>query len=150
MKTAKYALALLAVVVGAYGYFELLGEATIRFGSQEVPEQQPISRLIAGFLLTIVGVVLGVTYRNLQGMKQNGVAQVADFASFFSQLVRSIDLWIGFCAAPLIFALLMESTQGASWPGLIAVALQNGFCCALIADRILASGGSPSTQPPPA
>lgn len=129
-------------LIGAIGYFYILGKEPMRFGAQEIPEDVDILRLSIGFIVTLLGVLIGVTYGLLQNLKKEGQAQIKSFKVFGAKIFHSTDLWIGFCGAPLVFALLMQSTQGATWPGLIAVALQNGFCCALIADRFIAQSSA--------
>ncbi len=133
---------IVCISISAFGYYYILGTEPMRFGAQEIPEDVDILRLSIGFLVTLLGVFIGVTYGLLQKLKKEGHAQIDSFKAFSLKIFYSTDLWIGFCGAPLVFALLMQSTQGATWPGLIAVALQNGFCCAIIADRFIAQNNA--------
>jgi hypothetical protein len=52
-------------------------------------------------------------------------------------MFRSVDMWLGIAGAPIVYALLLKATDGMSMPGLLAVALENGFCCLIIVNGFI-------------
>lgn len=93
-------------------------------------------RAAIGLALTIVGVILGAAYRALVEMKAAGIHHINDFRKLLSNIFRAVDLWISLAVAPMIFALLLSSTDGVATPGFILIALQNGFFCQAIVERM--------------
>jgi len=89
------------------------------------------------FSATIAGVVIGSTYRQLRALQAAGLTTIPNARVFLSDLSRSIDLWLGLVGAPIVYALLLQSTDGMSLPGLLLVALENGFCCLLIVNAFI-------------
>lgn len=93
-------------------------------------------RLLIGFAATLAGVLLGSTYRNLARMRAANVETIRNVGRFTSNVLRSVDLWMGLVASPLVYGLLVQSATSMALPGLVVVALENGFCCLLIAENI--------------
>lgn len=93
-------------------------------------------RLLIGFAATLLGVLLGSTYRHLARMRAANVETIRSVGRFTSNVLRSVDLWMGLVASPLVYGLLVQSATSMELPGLVIVALENGFCCLLIAENI--------------
>jgi hypothetical protein len=47
-------------------------------------------------------------------------------------MLKSVDMWLGLAGAPIVYALVLQSTAGMTLPGLLVVALENGFCCLIV------------------
>jgi len=65
-------------------------------------------------------------------MRDSGITEISDLPQFVSRALRSVDLWMGLCGSPIVFLLLARANEGMSLPGMIVVALENGFCCLII------------------
>ena len=96
-----------------------------------------------GYAVTLAGVALGSSYRELQRRQAKGHRQIKSVRSFFRSVLRSIDFWMGICASPMVFALILQSAGGASTAALTAIGLQNGFCCTGAIPIRPPSSGSP-------
>jgi hypothetical protein len=94
-------------------------------------------RLLAGFAATLFGVVLGSMYRQLARLRESGVQSLTSVRSFTVDLVRSVDLWMGLVASPLVYGLLVQSAEMMATSGLVIVALENGFCCLLVVENFV-------------
>jgi len=94
-------------------------------------------QLVYGFVITMAGVFLGSAFRELKRQKEELRRQSIHPLSFFAGVLRSIDFWMGVCAAPIVYALLIRSLDGGGDAGLTVIALQNGFCCTLLASQVL-------------
>jgi len=94
------------------------------------------ARLLIGFGATLVGVVLGSAYRHLGRMRAANVETIRNFRRFLSNVFRSVDLWMALVASPLVYGLLVQSATTMAISGLVIVALENGFCCLLVAENI--------------
>ncbi|MEO8379838.1 MAG: hypothetical protein ABI779_09270 [Acidobacteriota bacterium] len=95
------------------------------------------TRLLLGFFATLLGVLLGSTYRQLARMKEANVQTIRSVRRFALNVVRSVDLWMGLVASPLVYGLLVQSAANMTLAGLVIVAIENGFCCLLIAENIV-------------
>ncbi len=85
--------------------------------------------------MTVLGVVLGSAYRELQKMKEAGKTTVD--GAFFKNFLTSIDLWMSLIGSPLVYALLWKSVEGGSIASLTLIALENGFCCNVVISNIV-------------
>ena len=50
------------------------------------------------FLTTVVGVILGASYRTLLAYQRAGNGKIESFSGLFSDIFRSVDLWLGLVA----------------------------------------------------
>jgi hypothetical protein len=125
-----------ALGVGFLGFFFILPHDS-RFGMFIAGAEVNVGRLLLSFSATVLGVMLGSFYRQLRALP-SGTVIINDLGAFISQVFHSVDLWLGLAAAPLVYALLLKATSGMALSGLVVVALENGFCCSLIADGVLA------------
>ncbi len=127
---------MLLFAAGFFGWFFLVGSEPLRFGANAEPQKLGIERLIYGFLVTLVGVFFGSAFHELKRLKEGGQSHIKPL-KFFVGLLSSIEIWMGFCASPIVYALLMKNLGGGSDAGLTVIALENGFCCTLIASKVL-------------
>jgi hypothetical protein len=136
-KLVQIGLTVLAALVGMAAFWFLVPRSA-SFGMFQQEGGGPnVARLVFSFVSTITGVVLGSAYRQLRHLQSTGVNTISDMSRFTSDLTRSIDLWLGLAGAPIVYALLLQSTNGMSLPGLLLVALENGFCCLLIVNSFV-------------
>jgi len=110
----------------------LMIQSPVRFGAVAVTEDDGMGRLVYGYLVTLVGVVLGAAYRNLQIRREAGEHEVGGVGQFLRTVFLSLDFWMGVCGSPLVYALLMRATEGGSMAGLTAIAIENGFFCTIV------------------
>jgi hypothetical protein len=146
--------ALIAAAVGLVAFWFLVPRAA-SFGMFQQEGGPNIARLAFSFVSTLAGVILGSANRQLRQIQAAGTSTIQDVPKFLSGVVRSVDLWLGLAGAPIVYALLLQSTDGMSLPGLLLVALENGFCCLLIvnafvgrSEHALAAGGAGQQTPP--
>lgn len=133
----------LALIIGIAGYWYLLPRSA-SFGMFEGGDQANLLRLLLGFAATLVGVAFGSVFRGLGRLKANGVTTIENPRTFASETLRSIDLWLGLAGSPIVYALLLQSTNGMSLAGLLVIALQNGFCCLVLINQFVASKERPA------
>jgi hypothetical protein len=148
-KMMKIVGALLAIAVGAAGFLRLVPRNT-EYGLFE-SSGPIILRYTLAFAAAIAGVIIGSFYRRLREMQARGQKTVGKPSKFVVDTFRSTDMWLGFAGSPILFALLLQSTAGISLPGLLIIALENGFCCLVIINQFVgaqenaeAGGGRPS------
>jgi hypothetical protein len=139
---------LLTALCGMVGFvaFWYLVPRSVSFGMFEGEDKPDVARLALSFSATIAGVVLGSAYRQLRALQAAGIHTIPDAPAFLSTVVRSVDLWLGLVGAPIVYALLLQSTDGMSLPGLLLVALENGFCCLLIVNAFVGRAASDTPQ----
>lgn len=137
------ALAIFAVVIGGIGYWLLIPREPT-YGMFEEGAAADVLRIGLSFFATMLGVVLGSFYRTLQALKAGGHAVIRDASATLSRMLRSIDLWLALAGAPILYALLLQTTTGMNLSGLVVVALQNGFCSLIIINQL-----SPHVPPEP-
>lgn len=103
-------------------------------------EDRELTKLLVGFGATVAGVVLGSAYRHLARLKERGIETMESFRAHAGIIVRSVDLWMGLLASPVVYGLLLQSLAEMGQAGLVIVALENGFCCLLIAESFVNRG----------
>jgi hypothetical protein len=140
-------LPLIAIVAG-YVIYSFMAPRASSFGFFEGAENGHTIRFMISFLATIVGVLLGSIYRELKSLQSRGVAKISSLTTFFVDIGRSIDLWIGLAGSPIVYSLVLQSTNGMSLPGLIVVALQNGFCCLVVLNGFIGREEASHRAPP--
>jgi hypothetical protein len=147
MKIAKVTLFVALACIGFLVWRYLVTAQPLQFGANETPETQGLGTVLYGYLVTLVGVVLGSAYRELQARKERGETQIANVPSFAKSVLLSIDFWTSLCGSPIVYALLWKSLQGGNMAGLTVIALQNGFCCTMVISTFLKRG--PDQAPVP-
>lgn len=120
-----------AIVAGLAGFWYLMPR-TPAFGMFAGEGDANLVRVALSFSATIGGVILGSFYRQLRALQAAGQQTIEAPLHFIAVMFRSIDMWIGLAGAPIVYALLLQSTSGMTLPGLLVVALENGFCCLVI------------------
>ncbi len=96
------------------------------FGVDKDSTANDIIVSIIAFSATILGVLLGSLYRRLVELKERGQQSIRNRV-LFRQVLRSIDFKIGLVGAPIVFGLLWNAISDISMPGMLIIALQNGF-----------------------
>ncbi|MER8929194.1 hypothetical protein [Mesorhizobium sp. M0767] len=132
----KISATLAAIVVGFIGYWYLLPRSP-SFGMFEAVNESGTARLLLSFGATILGVICGAFYRELKALQARGITTIDNLPLFFAGMFRSTDMWLGLAGAPIVYSLLLKATDGMSLPGLLAIALENGFCCLLIVNGFI-------------
>jgi hypothetical protein len=127
---------IISLLFGLFAYWYLAPRSS-SFGMFEGAETSGPLRFILSFLATIIGVICGSFYRELRGLQAKGEKSIQDLRSFFVGMFRSVDMWLGFAGSPIVYALLLKATDGMSLPGLLTVALENGFCCLIIVNGFI-------------
>jgi hypothetical protein len=128
------AIASLLFGLGAYWY---LAPRSSSFGMFEGAEAAGLWRFALSFLATIAGVICGSFYRELRNLQAKGETKITNPRGFLGDMFRSVDMWLGFAGSPIVYSLLLKATDGMSLPGLIVVALQNGFCCLIVVNGFI-------------
>ncbi len=98
-----------------------------------------------GFCLTLIGVLLGATYRRLIKLRSAGVEKIAA-KQLIGDVITSVDFYMGLVGAPIVYGLLWQSLADISLAGLSVIALQNGFASHAILDQII-TGKSGQSSP---
>ena len=127
----------LSVIAVALSFilFGLVSSPSTPLGMMEVTSELPL-RSTLGFSATLLGVLLGVVYRELREVQATGEKRLK-VRAFFRDIRRSINLWLGMVGAPVVFALLLKSSEGARLGGFLVMALEHGFCCSIILNASL-------------
>lgn len=136
---AAFAMVVLSTAIG-FGLFVWVA-VPVDHGMFEVADSH-VANLLVGFAATVAGVVLGSTYRHLAQLRQQGVQTMKSFRAQAVGIARSVDLWMGLVASPLVYGLLIQSLADVGRAGLVIVGLENGFCCLLIADAFMRRSSS--------
>lgn len=131
---AVAAIILLVVGGGGYIYFGTF-ESTL-LGNFESAGTSGLLRVVLGFMLTLIGTALGTAHRALSKLKDGGANEIDNISVFLASVARSVDLWIGFSVSPIVFALLLSSTNGVAISAFCVIALQNGFFCHAVIERV--------------
>lgn len=147
MSIVRIVTAALLASIGFVGLYWVAQRGPLVFGLNEAPEPQGLPVIAYGYAMTLIGVILGSTYRELQALRASGVKRITHIRRFFRDVFRSIDFWMSACGSPIVYALLWKSLEGGSVAALTIVALQNGFCCTIIIEKLMNPNGA---QPEPA
>jgi hypothetical protein len=134
--------ALIFSAIGLVGWYLLVnGNNNIRFGwskSEDLPNNSlnGILRIGYGYLITLIGVLLGSFYKKMQEMKAAGETSIKSVRDFFKSMVRDLNLWMALCASPIVYALVVKAADGLSIPSFTFIGLENGFFCLSIITAI--------------
>ena len=134
--SAGFSLSFLAALIGFAGYWYLAPRSE-SFGMFLGFDEVATVRLALSFAATLAGVVLGSLYRQLRQLQVEGQQVISDAPAFITRMFRSVDLWLGLAGSPIVYALLLQSTNGMNLPGLLLIALENGFCCLIILNQFV-------------
>ena len=132
------ALAFVAGLAITYYLLDAGGKPSVQ-GALGINESSALeSALLASlaFVVTVVGVLIGSIYRRLLALQREGQRR-AHLGAVFVDVARSIDLQLGLVGSPVVFGLLWQAIADISLPGMLIVALQNGFCCHAILQQTL-------------
>jgi hypothetical protein len=136
MRALQAAAAVVLLIGGVAVYYWLAGNQPLAFGLNETPKPQSAAVIAYGYAVTIAGVILGSTYRELQAKRARGIQRIDGIGPFVRDVFLSIDFWMSACGSPIVYALLWKSLEGGGTAALTIVALQNGFCCTVMLDRL--------------
>jgi len=134
-----------AIIVGLVAYWYLAPRET-SFGMFDEDGATGNFRFALTFIATLIGVALGSIYRELKDLQAQGIRTIPELKPFFSEVGRSTDLWLGLAGSPIVYGLLLQASNGMSLPGLIVVALQNGFCCLVIVNGFVGKKATPQPE----
>lgn len=141
----RFVAAAISLLFGLCAYWYLAPRSS-SFGMFEGAETSGPLRFILSFLATIAGVMCGSFYRELRSLQAGGEGRIRDLRAFFGNTFRSIDMWLGFAGSPIVYALLLKATDGMSLPGLLVIALENGFCCLIIVNGFIGRAEQAATS----
>jgi hypothetical protein len=99
-----------------------------------------------GYLMTVLGVLLGSAYRQLEKLRALKQTQIESFSAMASDVARSIDLWMSLMASPIVFALIWKTMDRTSYSSVTIVALENGFACLAVVTAFLKRKGGPAKR----
>lgn len=108
------------------------------FGMNAEPSSFGPERIALGYGATIIGVSLGAGYRSMLDRKR-----ITSIRKALGQVFYSTEFWLGLFGSPIVFALILQSASSLNTPGLITIALQNGFCCSGLASTLIERRVSP-------
>ena len=126
--------ALPAAVIG-FSLFWWYAPTGVSFGFFETSEVDWV-RLVVAYASVVAGVILGSLYRQLRTVQG---PTINDVKGFSRQAFRAVDMWLGLVGSPLVFAMLLRTTDGMSIHGMVIVGLENGFCCLIILNGLLSA-----------
>jgi hypothetical protein len=142
MKRWLWTVYALLAVVGFTAWKYLITIGPTRFGSSEpVPTSGNYCIVAFGYLVTLLGVLLGSVYRQLRARADAGTTSVGDPRLFFGTVFTSVEFWMSMCGSPIVYALLWKSVGGGDLSALTIIALENGFCCTTILSNFVKAGG---------
>lgn len=125
----------------------LLVRTPVRFGAVAVSSSSGVWRLVYGYAMTVFGVIFGTAYRNLQSLRDKKETNIPGIGPFFQSVFLSVDFWLGVCGSPLVYALIVQATEGGSIAGLTVMAIQNGFFCTVVIAGLNPSNGLIPSKP---
>ena len=128
----KFFLFPLLAIIGFVAWWRLVQPQQLQWGAQSIPASDNFLIVVYGYAVTLIGVMLGSGYRELQKLREGGKTNIENVGLFFKGIFSSIDLWMGLLGSPIVYALLWKSIDSSNVSGLTIVALQNGFCCTVI------------------
>ncbi|CAH2394151.1 hypothetical protein [Mesorhizobium ventifaucium] len=108
---------------------------------------------IYGYIILLVGVMLGAVYQELKIAKADGKGQVKIGATL-RRATRTADFWLGIFASPVVYAVLLQAIDmtnvtASAFIGITLVGLQNGFVCNTVAESFVKNGPSGQSAPSP-
>ncbi|MBV8759850.1 MAG: hypothetical protein JO257_21350 [Deltaproteobacteria bacterium] len=86
----------------------------------------PWSTIMVDGIVLLVGIVIGNLYGRLKILRTKGVVDV-NIGGELGGMVKSIDFWLGLCAAPVVFGVVINLAHGTTLVASSVLAFQNGF-----------------------
>jgi hypothetical protein len=148
--TAKI-LAIVGLIFWAYYFYTYLLGAPLFLNTEDASRvATQIGFGVYGYVILLVGVMLGAVYQELKIAKSEGKEQIV-IGSTMRRATRTADFWLGMFASPVVYAILLQAIDMtnvtiASFVGITLVGLQNGFVCNTIADSLINNGPSGQGQ----
>lgn len=71
-KVVRVLLLFISLCVGFSIWYFIISDEPLSFGAQEMPQQQGWGVILFGYVMTLLGVLLGAAYRELQKLKETG------------------------------------------------------------------------------
>jgi len=136
-------------LVGMFGWIYLTTPSSLSFGALQDPNStsNKIWLWIFGYLVTLIGVASGSGYRNLQKQRSQTIGSIREF---FGGIFLSTDLWMGLLGSPIVYGLILKSTEGMSRAAFFVTALENGFCCTILINSLSPKNDGVPQSPTPA
>jgi hypothetical protein len=101
--------ALAAAGLGAWIYLAPVDRGSFGFAAPGAAAATTKVLVIAyGYGITVIGVVLGSFYRELQRRQSAGVTEIK-LGELRHAVFGSTDFWMSLCGSPLVYALLLQS-----------------------------------------
>lgn len=114
------------------------GDDHLLGGLVQPKQDTDVTRIVLGYALTLVGVVIGTAFRKIKELEQAGQKTIQNFRQLAADILRSTDLWMGFCAAPIVAGIVLTTASDIPIYGFALIALQNGFFCQAVIERLQA------------
>ncbi len=132
-------------LIGMFGWIYFATPNSLAFGALQDPNStaNKVWLWIAGYVVTLVGVASGAGYRNLQKRQSPTIGSVREF---ISTIFLSTDFWMGLLGSPIVYGLILKSTERMSGAAFFVTALENGFCCTILINSL---NPQSATAPPP-
>lgn len=137
-KSLTPVLGLTFAVLSALIYWKFINIPKVEFGAVGEGTSKWLT-ISLGYLITLLGVIFGSFYRNLQEKKHKGQIYIKNKLSFIKKVFSTIDFWISVCASPLVYMIIFNSIKESSISSLILIAFENGFFITVIMDKLVAS-----------
>jgi hypothetical protein len=102
--------------------------------------------LVLGFVVMLIGIVLGVACRRLIEQKSKGDDTI-QIRAFFRRVFTEIDLWISLLGSPLIYGGSLKTGAELSSGAFFYFALQSGFSSYVTINALLAGKGGGPGEP---
>jgi hypothetical protein len=94
------------------------------------------SYILAGYLIMLVGIFLGIACRRLIERRNQGEVEI-EIIPFLRTTIRQIDLWVSLLGSPLLYgSILKTGADLAFWP-FSYFALQSGFSAYVLVNALL-------------
>lgn len=102
------------------------------------------SYIVAGYLIMLVGIFLGIACRRLIERRNQGEAEI-EIIPFLQSTLRQIDLWVSMLGSPLLYGSILKTGADLSFWSFGYFALQSGFSAYVLINALL--GGNSRTPP---
>ena len=131
--TARHGiLTAIAFTVGLLLWLTFTVDEARIFGFQAKPVTRDGAQLVLGFGGVLLGGVLGSSYRELERLRQAGQRSTR-WPVLIRRVNYSIDFKVALIAAPLVYALLINTVGDIRNPGLLLLSLEHGFVAPFVA-----------------
>jgi hypothetical protein len=131
-------------ILGAVAWYGLNKIDGNPLGGVATPDGGNAFVVAYGYVMTVLGVLLGSAYRQLEKLRALKQTHIESFTTLASDVIRSIDLWMSLLASPIVFALIWKTMDRTSYSSVTIVALENGFACLAVVTAFLKRKGAPT------